>query len=99
MGKGGVGGVIAGAVALLSGAPWPVVFLAVVVIAVLLGLQTVFPQDSQHRLEWWRDRRDRKERCEKRRAVAGRGQKQFPAPRRPSLDPAPLRSLERQRQQ
>jgi hypothetical protein len=60
-----------GATALISwyGAPWYlVVAAAIAAVASIVGalavaaVQTVFPQESAHRLDWWRDRRAQQER-------------------------------------
>lgn len=40
-----------------TGAPWWAILAVAISTMVALGLQTVFPQESQHRLDWWRDRR------------------------------------------
>jgi hypothetical protein len=45
----GIGGVATA----LAGAPW---WIAALVLIVAL-VQTIFPQNSSDRLEWWRDRR------------------------------------------
>ncbi|MEU4896123.1 hypothetical protein AB0B12_25725 [Streptomyces sp. NPDC044780] len=44
----------------LTGAPWWLAATAFACLALGLGvvaLQSVFPQESAHRLAWWRDRR------------------------------------------
>ncbi|MFE7034580.1 hypothetical protein ACFU9Y_30145 [Streptomyces sp. NPDC057621] len=49
-----------GLVLALTGAPWWLAATAFGCLALGLGvvaLQTVFPQESAHRLAWWRDRR------------------------------------------
>ncbi|MFC7897656.1 hypothetical protein [Streptomyces sp. NPDC057381] len=46
----------------LTGAPWWMAATAFGCLALGLGvvaLQSVFPQESAHRLAWWRDRRRR----------------------------------------
>jgi hypothetical protein len=45
----GIGGVATA----LAGAPWWITALLLIVVVV----QTIFPQESGDRLEWWRDRR------------------------------------------
>ncbi|MFF2549115.1 hypothetical protein ACFVUY_42040 [Kitasatospora sp. NPDC058063] len=97
MGKAGLGGgigVMGGVVALLSGAPWFVVLLALVVVAILVGLQIVIPQDSKHKLDWWKDGRDRKERRRERRDERREERRRLreappvtlPSPAQPALD-------------
>jgi cell division protein FtsW (lipid II flippase) len=46
----------------IAGAPWWAVFLLGVMGFVVACLQTVLPQESAHRLAWWRDRRKARER-------------------------------------
>ncbi|MEW2418136.1 hypothetical protein AB0953_31200 [Streptomyces sp. NPDC046866] len=44
----------------LTGAPWWLILAAFSCFAlalVVMGVQSVFPQESEHRLAWWRDRR------------------------------------------
>ncbi|MFB6888721.1 hypothetical protein ACFCX4_05315 [Kitasatospora sp. NPDC056327] len=96
MGRAGLGGgigVMGGVVALLGGAPWFVVLPVVAVVAVLVGPQIVIPQDSKHKLDWWKDGRDRKERRQERRderrEKRRRVQEEQPAPL-PSPVPPPL---------
>ncbi|MFB7619867.1 hypothetical protein [Kitasatospora sp. NPDC056181] len=93
MGKAGFGGgigVMGGVVALLSGAPWFVVLSPLVVVAILVGLQIVIPQDSKHKLDWWKDGRDRKERRDERREERRRLREgppvTLPSPAQPTLD-------------
>ncbi len=59
----GVGlGMLAPITTTLAGAP-PLLTAFVLVLAVgVLIVNGVFPQESQHRLEWWRDRRSHRER-------------------------------------
>ncbi|WP_329112881.1 hypothetical protein [Streptomyces sp. NBC_01465] len=45
----------------VSGAPWWALLVATLPGAMALMLQSVFPQNSQDRLEWWRDRRRHRE--------------------------------------
>ncbi|AQY20545.1 hypothetical protein T261_07327 [Streptomyces lydicus] len=40
-----------------TGAPWWVIVLLTVLAAACAALNSVFPQASRDRLEWWRDRR------------------------------------------
>ncbi|MET9694660.1 hypothetical protein ABZY81_40720 [Streptomyces sp. NPDC006514] len=43
----------------LTGAPWWLTALAFICLAlglIITGVQSVFPQDSEHRLAWWRAR-------------------------------------------
>lgn len=49
----------------LAGAPWWLAILAFACFTlslVIVGIQSVFPQESAHRLAWWRDRRRRQRR-------------------------------------
>ncbi|MFG3016122.1 hypothetical protein ACGFZB_37875 [Streptomyces cinerochromogenes] len=49
-------------VVVLTGAPWwlaVAAFGCLVLGLVVIALQSVFPQESAHRLAWWRDRRQR----------------------------------------
>lgn len=51
---------IAGTTLALTGAPWWLAVAAFGCLALglaVVALQTVFPQESEHRLAWWRDRR------------------------------------------
>ncbi|MFJ1964027.1 hypothetical protein [Streptomyces massasporeus] len=51
---------VTGMVVALAGAPWWLAATAFGCLALGLGvvaLQSVFPQESAHRLAWWRDRR------------------------------------------
>ncbi|MFD7186133.1 hypothetical protein ACFRAI_43185 [Streptomyces sp. NPDC056637] len=51
---------VTGMVVALTGAPWWLAVTAFGCLALGLGvvaLQSVFPQESAHRLAWWRDRR------------------------------------------
>ncbi|WP_151484230.1 hypothetical protein [Streptomyces albicerus] len=51
---------VTGLVVALAGAPWWLAATAFGCLALGLGvvaLQSVFPQESAHRLAWWRDRR------------------------------------------
>jgi hypothetical protein len=41
----------------IAGAPWWAVFLLSVMGFAVACLQAVLPQESAHRLAWWRDRR------------------------------------------
>ncbi|MFF7953971.1 hypothetical protein [Streptomyces griseorubiginosus] len=53
---------LTGLVVALTGAPWWMAAPAFGCLALGLGvvaLQSVFPQESAHRLAWWRDRRRR----------------------------------------
>lgn len=57
---GGAGGVL---VAHLAGAPWYALTGCTVLLLVVIGVQSVFPQESADRLAWWKDRRrDRRSR-------------------------------------
>ena len=49
-------GLSALAVALADG-PWWIVALLICAVSFITLVQTVFPQESADRLEWWRDRR------------------------------------------
>lgn len=54
---------VSGLVLALTGAPWWLAGLAFACLAlgfVLAGVQSVFPQDSEHRLAWWRSRWSRR---------------------------------------
>jgi hypothetical protein len=51
---GGIGGVL---VAHLAGTPWWALTGCTVLLLVVIALQSVFPQESAHRLAWWKDRR------------------------------------------
>ncbi|WP_217547678.1 hypothetical protein [Streptomyces sp. GbtcB6] len=53
-GAGGLGGVL---VSHLAGAPWWAIIGCIVLLLVVVGVQSVFPQDSADRLAWWKDRR------------------------------------------
>ncbi|RVU16255.1 hypothetical protein EOT10_36905 [Streptomyces antnestii] len=60
---------LTGLVLALADAPWglaAVAFGCLVLAFVVIVIQSVFPQESAHRLAWWRDRR--------RRPPRGRGQ-------------------------
>lgn len=51
---------VTGLVVVLTGAPWWLAATAFGCLALGLGvvaLQSVFPQESAHRLAWWRERR------------------------------------------
>ncbi|MFF0191072.1 hypothetical protein [Streptomyces sp. NPDC005244] len=45
----------------LSGAPWWILLAASLPGALALILQTLLPQNSRDRLDWWRDRRRHQE--------------------------------------
>ncbi|MFI1948621.1 hypothetical protein ACH46F_32825 [Streptomyces virginiae] len=80
-------GIVAATVALI-GAPWWLTLAAFSCFAlalVVMGVQSVFPQESEHRLAWWRDRRrhqqlrrqtavPRQSRTDRQRAGGGTGQ-------------------------
>jgi hypothetical protein len=51
---------LGGAAEVLGGAPWwqtATFFVLALAILVVAVVQLVFPQKSEHRLAWWRDRR------------------------------------------
>jgi len=51
---------VIGLVVALTGTPWWMAAIAFGCLTLGLGvvaLQSVFPQESAHRLDWWRDRR------------------------------------------
>jgi hypothetical protein len=42
----------------IVGAPWWTIFLLIMTGFAVVGLQTVIPQESAHRLAWWHDLRE-----------------------------------------
>ncbi|MEU9420206.1 hypothetical protein [Streptomyces sp. NPDC048272] len=60
--------------ATLGGAPGLLIvaaFLCFALAIVVMAIQSVFPQESEHRLDWWRDRR-RHQRLRRQAAVRAR---------------------------
>ncbi|MFI6006931.1 hypothetical protein ACIA98_42515 [Streptomyces sp. NPDC051366] len=65
----------------LTGAPWWLAapaFLCFGLAVLVMAVQSVFPQESEHRLAWWRDRRRhqqlRRQAAARRQPPAGRQQ-------------------------
>lgn len=52
----------------IIGAPWWIAMMVVIATLLCTLVQSVFPQESADRLEWWRDRRRTKTRERTRRA-------------------------------
>ncbi|MER5228160.1 hypothetical protein [Streptomyces flaveus] len=48
---------VGGLAAAMVGAPWWAVVICLGLSLVVTALQLVFPQESEHRLGWWKDRR------------------------------------------
>lgn len=48
---------VTGLGAALVGAPWWAVVLCLGLSLAVVAVQVVFPQESEHRLGWWKDRR------------------------------------------
>jgi hypothetical protein len=46
----------------IAGAPWWAIFVLCAAWFTVAFARAVFPQDSAHRLAWWRDRRNRRDR-------------------------------------
>lgn len=52
----------AGTASVLAAAPWWIVGLVVLSGGAVAVVRAVFPQNSKDRLEWWKDRREHRER-------------------------------------
>lgn len=48
---------VGGLTAVMAGAPWWAALLCLLLSLAVTALQLVFPQESEHRLGWWKDRR------------------------------------------
>ncbi|MGW3399939.1 hypothetical protein [Streptomyces hydrogenans] len=53
---------VTGLGAALVGAPWWAVVLCLGLSLVVVAVQVVFPQESEHRLGWWKDHRESRHR-------------------------------------
>ncbi|MEU9255435.1 hypothetical protein AB0D66_26725 [Streptomyces sp. NPDC048270] len=69
--------IVVAAVAAVVGAPWwlyVLVLLCLLAAIAVVAVQAVFPQESEHRLGWWKDsRRYRLRRLAVRQGAAGTG--------------------------